>query len=271
MKKDILSGCGLGLREDFIFDVLQSSIKPDFFEVAPENWMQIPKKHEKIFEQIRSEYQLICHGLSLSIGSYEDINVDFLKRILEFLDKYEIEVYSEHLSFSSLQNVQSYELLPLPMDKQMVQNVCDKIDFVQNYLKRELILENATYYYVPDSTMEELDFINEIFKKSGAKMLLDINNVFVNSFNHKFDPYKYIDELDLDKVAYCHVAGHLEYEENLWIDTHGMPVKDEVWDLTKYVLEKKKLPVMLERDNNIPPLDELMEEYQILRDIYEKA
>lgn len=271
MKKDILSGCGLGLREDFIFDVPKASYKPDFFEIAPENWMEIPGKYLKVFENIVSEHQIICHGLSLSIGSYEGVNVNFLKKIKNFLDRYEIKVYSEHLSFSSLQNIQSYELLPLPMDQRMVQNICNKIDFVQNYLKRELILENATYYYVPDSTMEEIDFINEIFKKSGAKMLLDINNIFVNSHNHKFNPYKYIDNIDLNEVFYCHVAGHLEYEENLWVDTHGMDVKDEVWDLTKYVLNKKKLPVLLERDNNIPPFEELMQEYQILKSIYEKS
>ena len=266
-----ISGCGLGLRNDFIFDISEHPQQPDWMEIVPENWMDTPKKYQKIFDKIADEYQLACHGLSLSIGSYEPLDMTFLKKLKEFLDRYEIENYSEHLSFSSLEDIQTYELLPLPMTKEEVQKVCDKVDIVQNYLKRDLILENATYYYVPTSTMDEIDFINEVFKKSGAKMLLDINNVFVNSFNHKFDPYKYIDSLDMNKVAYYHVAGHLEYKENLWIDTHGTPVKDEVWDLTKYCLDKHKAPALLERDNNIPPLEELMDEYNILKGIYDNS
>ena len=266
-----INGCGLGLRSDFIFDMPSIQDKPSWLEIVPENWIDTPKKYQKIFEQIASEYELVCHGLSLSIGSYEDVDMNFLKKLKEFLDRYEIKNYSEHLSFSSLENIQSYELLPLPMTPKEVNKVCEKVDFVQNYLKRELILENATYYYVPDSTMSEIEFINDIFKKSGAKMLLDINNVFVNSFNHKFDPYKYINSLDMSKVAYYHVAGHLEYKENLWIDTHGTPVKDEVWDLTKYCLGIHKAPALLERDNNIPPLSELMDEYNILKSIYDNS
>jgi len=263
-----INGCGLGLRSDFIFDMPSLQNKPDWIEIVPENWIDTPKKYQKIFDKIMEEYNVICHGLSLSIGSYEDVDMNFLKKLKEFLNRYEIKYYSEHLSFSSLQNAQTYELLPLPMTPKEVAKVCEKVDFVQNYLKRELILENATYYYVPTSTMSEIEFINEVFKKSGAKMLLDVNNVFVNSFNHQFNPYKYIDDLDMSKVSYYHVAGHLEYKENLWIDTHGTPVKDEVWDLTKYCLSKHKAPALLERDNNIPPLDELMNEYDILKGIY---
>ena len=264
-----ISGTGLGLREEFIFDITTYPIQPDFLEVVPENWIDMPKKYQKIFDTIMDKYNIIAHGLSLSIGSYEKVDINFLKQIKAFLDRYNIQHYSEHLSFSSLDGVQTYELLPLPMNKKIVQNICQKIDFVQNYLKRELILENATYYYVPESNMSEIEFINEIFTKSGAKMLLDINNVFVNSFNHKFNPYQYIDSLNLSNVAYYHVAGHLEYKENLWIDTHGMPVKDEVWDLTKYTLSKNKAPVLLERDNNIPPLEILMQEYSKLKSVYD--
>lgn len=264
-----IQGTGLGLREEFMFDLISCSTKPNFLEVVPENWVNMPKKYQKVFDDIMSQYSVIAHGLSLSIGSYEKVDINFLKQIKTFLDRYEIQYYSEHLSFSSLEGLQTYELLPLPMNEKIIQNVCEKIDFVQNYLKRDLILENATYYYVPESNMSEIDFVNEIFNKSGAKMLLDINNVFVNSFNHKFDPYNYIDNLNLSNVAYYHVAGHLEYKEDLWIDTHGMPVKDEVWDLAEYTLAKNKAPILLERDNNIPPLDVLMEEYNVLKSVYD--
>jgi uncharacterized protein (UPF0276 family) len=264
-----IKGCGIGLREDFIFDLPSYPTQPDWLEIVPENWIDTPKKYQKIFDKIVDDYKIVCHGLSLSIGSFKPIDMKFLKQLKQFLDRYEIKHYSEHLSFSSLENIQTYELLPLPMTKEEIDLVCQKVDIVQNYLKRELILENATYYYVPTSTMNEIDFINEVFKKSGAKMLLDINNVFVNSFNHNFNPYEYIDKLDILKVAYYHVAGHLEYKENLWIDTHGTPVKDEVWDLTKYCLSKRKVSVLLERDNNIPPLDILMSEYNTLKSIYD--
>jgi len=266
-----INGCGLGLREEFIFDLQKSTNKPSWLEVTPENWIHTPKKYQKVFDFLMDEFDIVCHGLSLSIGSYEDLDMKFLKQLKEFMDRYNIQHYSEHLSFSSLQGVQSYELLPLPMNKKEVDKIRQKVQIVQDYLKRELILENATYYYVPSSTMSEIEFINEVFEKSGAKMLLDINNVFVNSYNHKFDPFKYLDDIDFSKVAYYHVAGHLEYKENLWIDTHGMPVKDEVWDLAKYTLKKKKAPLLLERDNNIPKYKNLIKEYNKMEKIYENV
>jgi len=265
-----IQGCGLGLREEFIFDILDCDTQPSWLEIVPENWINTPKKYQKIFNQIMGRYNVVCHGLSLSIGSLEPLDMNFLKKLKNFLDEYDIKHYSEHLSFSSLQGIQSYELLPLPMTQEVIENVVQKIDIAQNYLKRELILENATYYYVPQSTMSESEFINKVFKKSGSKMLLDINNVFVNSFNHNFDPYKFIDDIDLNTIAYYHVAGHLEYKENLWIDTHGMAVKDEVWELVAYSLKKKKAPILLERDNNIPPLKALMKEYKKLQSIYDE-
>jgi uncharacterized protein (UPF0276 family) len=264
-----INGCGLGLREEFIFDLNRSKNKPEWLEIAPENWIHTPLKYQKIFDKLALEYEFVCHGLSLSIGSYEPLDMVFLKKLKEFMDRYNIIHYSEHLSFSSLNGIQTYELLPLPMNLKEINNICTKVQKVQEILQRELILENATYYYVPTSTMSEIDFINAVFEKSGAKMLLDINNVFVNSYNHKFDAYNYIDNLDFSKIAYYHVAGHLEYKENLWIDTHGTPVKDEVWDLTKYCLTKKKAPILLERDNNIPRYAKMMQEYNKMKSIYD--
>jgi len=266
-----INGCGLGLREEFILDLQNSNNKPNWLEIVPENWIDTPLKYKKAFENIANEFELVCHGISLSIGSCEDLNMKFLKQLKDFMDFYNIKNYSEHLSFTSLQGVQSYELLPLPMNKEVVNNIKTKVQKIQDYLKRELILENATYYFVPSSTMSEIEFINDIFEKTGAKMLLDINNVFVNSYNHKFNPYEYINNIDFSKVAYYHVAGHLEYKENLWIDTHGMPVKDEVWDLSKYVLNKKKAPILLERDNNIPRYKNLIKEYNKMEEIYESV
>ncbi|MCV6607292.1 MAG: DUF692 domain-containing protein, partial [Campylobacterales bacterium] len=210
-----ISGCGLGLRREFLFDVENYPTKPDWFEIAPENWIKTPKKLLKEFERIVAEHEIVCHGLSLSIGSLDDLDLNFLKDLKTFLDKYEIKHYSEHISFSSLENVQTYELLPIPMTKDMIKHITERVDFIQNFLKRELILENATYYYVPQSDMSEIEFINGVIKESGAKLLLDVNNVFVNGHNHNFDPKKFIDSLDKDSISYYHVAGHLEQSDEI--------------------------------------------------------
>jgi len=267
-----LKGCGLGLRSDFLLDLKQNNFKPDFWEVTPENWMHMPKIFEKAFEEAVFQRPTVAHGLSLSIGSVDKLNKKFVKQIKTFLDRYNIEYYSEHLSFSSLDNRQSYELLPVPMTKKMIEVIADRVKEVEDIIQRNLILENATYYLVPYSEMAEVDFINEVMEKSGAKMLLDVNNVFVNSVNHGFKARKFIDEIDKSKVAYMHMAGHyFDEEANMKIDSHGMPIDKGVWKLLKYTLNQVDAPVMIERDNNIPPLDELISEYNEMKKIYKEV
>ncbi len=263
-----IKGCGLGLRSDFLLDVSSSDFQPDWWEVTPENWMHMPKVYEKAFEEAVFSRPTVAHGLSLSIGSVDGLNKKFIKQMKKFLDRYEIEYYSEHLSFSSMSGKQSYELLPVPMTKKMVQIISDRVKEVEDIIQRNLILENATYYYVPYAEMKETDFINEVLEKSGAKMLLDVNNVFVNSVNHSFKARTFMDELDISKVAYMHMAGHYDDEESgLKIDSHGMPVASGAWKLLEYTLKKINTPVMIERDNNIPPLSELEKEYLQMSDI----
>jgi uncharacterized protein (UPF0276 family) len=263
-----LKGCGLGLRSDFLLDVSSSDFQPDWWEVTPENWMHMPKLYEKAFEEAVFSRPTVAHGLSLSIGSVDKLNKKFVKQMKKFLDRYEIEYYSEHLSFSSFDGKQSYELLPIPMTKKMIELVSDKVKEVEDIIQRNLILENATYYYVPYAEMREVDFINEVLEKSGAKMLLDVNNVFVNSVNHTFKAKKFIDEIDKSKIAYMHMAGHyFDEEANMRIDSHGMPICSGVWKLLDYTLRQIDAPVMIERDNNIPPLDVLEEEYIKMSDI----
>lgn len=267
-----INGCGLGLRSDFLLDLKHNNFNPDFWEVTPENWMHMPKIFEKTFEETVFSKPTIAHGLSLSIGSTDKLNKNFVKQIKFFLDRYEIEHYSEHLSFSSLDNNQTYELLPLPMTKKMVEIISDRVKEVEDILQRNLILENATYYLVPYSEMQEVDFINEVLEKSGAKMLLDINNVFVNAANHSFKSRKFIDEIDKSKVAYMHMAGHYNDEEfNMKIDSHGMPICSGVWKLLEYTLKQIDAPVMIERDNNIPPLDELIQEYNKMKQMVQRV
>ena len=266
-----INGCGIGLRREFLTQFSALKKKPDWIEVTPENWIFTPHRYREAFEQIMGSLPVIAHGVSLSIGSPEAINKSFLGDIKTFLDRYNIEHYSEHLSFSTLGGVQTYELLPLPMSRAMVIHIGDKIKQVQDFLQRPLILENASYYWAPYSEMAEIDFINEIVEYADSSLLLDVNNVYVNGTNHGFDPDDYIKQIPPSRVAYMHVAGHLEYsDEALLLDTHGEAITKKVWKLLERTLKKIDVPVMIERDNNIPPLNILMKEYQKLQKIVSK-
>lgn len=263
-----ISGCGLGLRRDFIHEFALTHERPDWIEITPENWFFTPHRYRDHFEQILNEYAVVAHGVSLSIGSLEPVDKSFLTQMKAFLDRYKIEHYSEHVSFSSLSGKQTYELLPLPMTRAMIHHLSEKIDHVQDILERPLILENASYYISPYSEMREVDFLCEVLEKSNTTLLLDVNNVYVNSINHRFDADHYISQIPPHRVAYMHIAGHLEYpEEELLLDTHGEAICEEVWGLLERTFATHKAPVMIERDNNIPPLDVLMEEFGTLKRI----
>lgn len=267
-----IKGCGIGLRREFVSAFTQLRETPDWIEITPENWFSIPLRYRESFEQIMQAYPAVAHGVSLSIGSLEPVDKSFLIQMKAFLDRYKIAHYSEHLSFSSLQGKQTYELLPVPMTKAMVSHLCEKIDRVQNTLERELILENASYYISPYSEMREVDFVCEVLERSNTRLLLDINNVYVNSVNHRFDADAYIAHIPPERTAYIHIAGHLEYpQENLLLDTHGEAVCKEVWELLERTLKTHHVPTMIERDNNIPQLSVLMNEFRTLKQITERA
>ena len=266
-----IDGCGLGLREAFADEIVSYRDRIDFLEVVPENHMHMNRPERERFTRIRESFEMVAHGLSLSLGDVEHLDEEHLAALKAFLDEWGIGHYSEHLSFTSLDGVQSHELLPLPMTPAMVEAIVAKIDYVQEFLERPLVIENPTYYTVLQSTMEESEFIVEILRRSGARLLLDINNVYVNAHNHGFDAERFLERIPLSLVAYCHVAGHLEYRDDLFVDTHGMPVKEEVWRLLEETMRRKKVPVLLERDNNIPPIGTLMEEFDTMKAIYDAA
>ncbi|MBE0491289.1 MAG: DUF692 domain-containing protein [Sulfurospirillum sp.] len=267
-----IQGLGLGLRREFLREVHSDGFLPDWWEIAPENWMDMPFHYREKFEEILSLRPVVAHGLSLSIGSLEPVDRAFLKKMKRFLDGYGIENYSDHLSFTALNGSQSYELLPLSMTKKMVLHVSDKIKEVRDFMQRDLILEIATYYYVPMADMREVDFINEVMHQSGAKLLLDVNNIYVNSKNHDFSPHKFLQELDLTYAAYIHVAGHYEDKElGLIIDSHGTSVRDEVWSLLGDSLRKIDVPVMIERDNYVPDYEAMHQEYLVMQKVVRDA
>lgn len=265
---------GIGYRKDFSDAFLESSIlKPDFIEVAPENWMEIGGFWKQQLKKAVERYPLFCHGLSLSVGSLEAIDIGFVKKVKQFLEDFQVSVYSEHLTFSKVDNAHLYDLLPIPFTQDAINRVVENIKQVQDLLGRRLILENGSYYTVLKAEMSEEDFINEIVKRSDCELLLDVNNVYVNAFNHRYNAKNFITKMPLDRVKYIHMAGHLKVNENLIIDTHGSKIIDPVYELFEFTMRKLKrdIPVLLERDFNIPELSILQAEIDALRKIKKNA
>lgn len=260
---------GLGYRRDFADEFLDGgSLNPDFVEFAPENWMNLGGFWRKQIKQVAEKYPILCHGLSLSIGSPDELDMDFLKKLKSFLEEYKVQIYSEHLSFSKCDNAHLYDLLPIPFREDAAKHVIRKIKQVQDFLERPLVLENVSYYTPLAAQMPEHEFIHRIVTESNCQLLLDINNVYVNAFNHHYDATTFINQLPLDRVAYIHMAGHEQVEEDLIIDTHGEAIIDPVFDLFEQTIGKiRPVPVLLERDFNIPEMDELNQELNRLKTI----
>ena len=260
---------GLGYRRDFAVELLEDeNFKPSFIEFAPENWMNIGGYWKQILDKAVEKYPVLCHGLSLSIGSPDELDWAFIKDLKSFLDLNNVLLYSEHLSYSQTNNAHLYDLLPIPFTKEAVAHIVERIKKVQDFLKRPLVIENVSYYTSVAAQMPESDFINEIVSQSGCKLLLDVNNVYVNAFNHNYNAKEFIKEMPLDSVEYIHMAGHEKVAEDLIIDTHGQPIIDPVFDLFEWTIERTKpVPVLLERDFNIPDLEELNQEVNRLQAI----
>ncbi|MGY8953631.1 MAG: HvfB family MNIO-type RiPP peptide maturase [Flavobacteriales bacterium] len=267
-----MQGIGLGFRRDVANDIINSEFElPEFIEVAPENWMKMGGYWKKQFDRATEKYPLTCHGLSLSIGSVEELDLNFLKDLKEFLDQYNVKIYSEHLSYSKCENAHLYDLLPIPFREDAVKHIVTRIKTVQDILERPLVLENVSYYTAVAAEMPEAEFISSIISESGCQMLLDINNVYVNAFNHNYNTKEFINALPLDSVAYIHMAGHEQIEPDLIIDTHGKDIIDPVFELLDWTIQKiNPVPVLLERDFNIPELNALEGELTQLQNITKK-
>lgn len=263
-----LTGAGLGLRRALLSplaDHLPSQIS--FLEVAPENWINVGGKFSRRFRELLSHYPLICHGLSLSIGSPAPLDKNFLLQIKDFLHIHKVQLYSEHLSYCS-DDGHLYDLMPIPFTNEAVKYVAGRIREVQDILERRLIIENVSYYAAPSQEMDEIDFINAVLEEADCDLLLDVNNIYVNSINHRYDPEEFLRALPADRVAYFHVAGHYHEAEDLRIDTHASPVIDPVWNLlSKAYAHFGAVPTLLERDFNIPPLAELLGEVDRIREL----
>ncbi len=250
---------GLGLRREFLNDALTQLPDVDFWELAPENWMQRGNQAAYQLDFLREHYPLTAHGLSLSIGSPDPLDETFILQVKQFLDRYQIELYSEHLSYCSADG-HLYDLLPIPFTEAAAEYVAGRVRRVQELIERPLVLENVSYYTPAAAGLSELNFVQNVLQQADCKMLLDVNNVYVNSVNHNYDPYAFIKALPTERICYGHIAGHIEEAPDLLIDTHGADIKPEVFDLLKFAYETHgHFPTLLERDFNIPPLSTLVE------------
>ncbi|MCH7340252.1 HvfB family MNIO-type RiPP peptide maturase [Acinetobacter higginsii] len=260
-----LAGVGLGLRREFIDAFLNADTHPDFIEVAPENWMGFGGRHAKLLGQCVEKAPLICHGLSLSIGGAHPLNIEFIQQVKNFLQSYQVPIYSEHLSYTH-DGGYLYDLLPIPMTEAAANYVAERILRVQDILGQRLVIENVSTYLMPNAEMREAEFVREVLLKADCELLLDVNNVYVNSINHGSDAYGFIDAMPKDRIRYLHVAGHEQVEKNLLIDTHGAAISDPVWQLLQYTYQVCGVkPTLLERDFNIPSWQQLQNELRNIK------
>ncbi len=262
-------GAGLGLRREML-DELEANADAgiDFMEVAPENWIPLGGPYRKRFAAFAERLPIITHGLSLSIGGPAPLDLDLVESIRQFIHEFNIPIYSEHLSYCS-DDGHLYDLLPIPFTEEAVHHVAARIRQVQDHLGQRIAMENASYYTpAPGQEMSELDFIRAVLEEADCNLLLDINNIYVNSVNHRYDPVEFLTGLPGERIAYGHIAGHYNEAEDLIVDTHGADVIEPVWDLLDTAYRHFGIfPTLVERDFNIPPLQELKQEVERVRQI----
>ncbi|MCG7755075.1 MAG: DUF692 domain-containing protein [Nitrosomonas sp.] len=264
-------GAGLGLRRAMLSSLADQTAQPtDFWEVAPENWINVGGRYGKTFRELTEKFPFICHGLSLSIGGPAPLDEAFLQRLKRFLREHRIRYYSEHLSYCS-DDGHLYDLLPVPFTEEAVRYVTDRIRRVQDILEQRIAIENVSYYAAPGKAMEEIDFLTAVLQEADCDLLLDVNNIYVNSVNHRYDAEIFLQQLPAARIRYIHVAGHYREAEDLIVDTHGADVIDPVWQLLDKTYQHfGVIPTLLERDFNLPPLADLLQEVAVIRALQSK-
>ena len=261
-------GFGLGLRTEHYNAILESKPNVDWFEVLSENYMIAGGKPLYYLDKICENYPVVMHGVSLSIGSTGEMDQNYLRDLKKLADRIQPAWISDHLCWTGVHGQNMHDLLPLPYTPETAKHVAERVKIVQDYLGRRILLENVSSYasYV-DSSMTEWEFISEIAEQADCLLLLDVNNIYVSSFNHQFDAKAFIDGVPANRIQQIHLAGHHNHDAYI-IDTHDAPVIDPVWRLYEYALSRfGAVSTMIERDDNIPELAVLMEELEIARTI----
>ncbi len=265
---NLVQGSGLGLRRSFLTDIIKNPMpEVNFYEIAPENWIPIGGKLGKQFRSLTERYDFICHGLSLSIGSADPLDEVFISQVKDFMNEHQIKFYSEHLSYCSSQG-HLYDLMPIPFTSEAVTHVANRIKRVQDILEQKIAIENVSYYAEPGKEMDEIEFFNAVVNEADCDILLDINNIYVNSVNHGYNAEEFLKLIPAKRIAYAHIAGHYVEADDFLVDTHGATITDPVWKLLGQAYELYGVfPTLLERDFNIPSLAELSKEVQTIKTI----
>jgi uncharacterized protein (UPF0276 family) len=254
-------GFGLGLRTDYYETIISEKPHIDWFEIITENYLVPGGKPHYYLEKIRNHYPMVMHGVSMSIGSMDPLDRDYLRRVKTLADKIKPEWISDHLCWTGIHHKNTHDLLPLPYTEEAISHVANRIQQVQDFLGCRILIENvSSYISYKQSTMTEWDFLKEISNLADCLILLDVNNIYVSSINHEFDPVDYIHAIPAERVYQIHLAGHSDMGGYI-IDTHDQDIVDPVWDLYAIALQRYGfVSTMIERDDNIPPLSTLMVE-----------
>ena len=268
---------GLGLRRALLDELRAAPAGAfDFLECAPDHWIGVGGRLGEALDDLSARHPLTCHGLSLSLGGTEPLDETFLARTRRFLDRHRVALYSEHLSYCT-DDGHLYDLMPIPFTGEAVRHVAARIRRVQDVLGRRIAVENVSYYaaHPPAGDGHDLDeaqFVEAVLDEADCGLLLDVNNIYVNAINHGYDAHAFLARMPGRRIVSYHVAGHYDEAEDLKVDTHGAPVKGDVWYLLAeaYRLHGVR-PTLLERDFNLPPLAELLVEVERIRDLQRAA
>ncbi|HSG97971.1 MAG TPA: DUF692 domain-containing protein [Woeseiaceae bacterium] len=263
-----VEGAGLGLRRPLL-DILMANPPEDvdFMEVAPENWIHVGGKLGKKLRFFTERYPFLIHGLSLSIGAPSPLNEQLVHDIRDFMKEHGIRMYSEHLSYCG-DDGQLYDLMPIPFTQEAVSWVAHRVQRVQDILGQRMALENVSYYAPLDTSMSEQEFLLAVLEEADCDLMLDINNIIVNSINHRYDASEFLRTMPAERIRYFHLAGHYVEDEDLRIDTHGTPVDAQAWQLLEEAYSLfGPVPTLLERDFNFPPIEELLDEVRRIKSL----
>ncbi len=255
-------GFGLGLRSSHYDVILKTRPKTvDWFEIISENFLDAHKGYWDFLADLRQDYRIIMHGVSLNIGSTDPLNLDYLKKVKKLADFLEPPWFSDHLCWTGINSKNTHDLLPVPYTPQTLTHISERIKKLQDIIGFPFILENpSTYLEFTESSIPEWEFLANITENTSCGLLLDVNNIYVNSFNHGYDAKKYIDTIPAQNIAQIHLAGHHDFGTHI-IDTHDNYVKNEVWELYNYTIKTKgKISTMIEWDDNIPEFNILLAE-----------
>lgn len=266
-------GFGLGLRPDHYIDIIEHKPAIDWFEIITENYLVPGGKPLYYLDQVKEHYPIVMHGVSMSLGSTDPLDLNYLRQVKELAKRVNAQWVSDHVCWTGIHGKNMHDLLPLPYNEEVVTHMSNKINQAQDFLGQPLLIENpSSYLTYKDSDLTEWDFIREVAERTGCYLLLDVNNIYVSAFNHGFDAMDYLRGIPVDRVKQIHLAGHTNNGDHI-IDTHDHDVIDPVWELYSKTLQIfGKVSTMIERDDHIPPLSELIKELEqakhIARDIF---